>query len=127
MCYTGCPYEYGSGECAINYDKTSPEREFLRTKIQPHCLGESPLEKYLSERESIMKILNKNHKMKHSKMLIDEDTYEKICNKYGTTLKEHLAEIEKCTLNEEYVPEMRDVSIMMDVYIYITKIVRKRG
>lgn len=73
-----------------------------------------------------MKLLNKNKKLKYSKMLIDYDTYEKICEKYNTTLSEHLTRIEIYQNNPDRVPDMQDVSIMFEVYGHITKIVRKR-
>ena len=73
-----------------------------------------------------MKILNKNKKLKYSKMLIDYDTYEKICENAGTTLGEHLARLEICQNNKDITPEVQDVQIIYEVYSSITKIIRKR-
>lgn len=79
-----------------------------------------------SERVKDMKILNKNKKLKHSKMFIDLDSYRKICEKYGTTLTEHIERIERYQNKDDATPDMQDISIMYDVYMYITKVIRPR-
>ena len=69
---------------------------------------------------------DKNKKLKHSKMFIDLDSYRKICEKYGTTLTEHLERIERYQNKDDATPDMQDISIMYDVYMYITKVIRPR-
>ena len=68
-----------------------------------------------------MKILNKKNKLKYSKMFIDKGAYQKICEKYGSSLEEHLGRLEK---NSE-APDLTDLSIIYDLYHYITKIGNK--
>lgn len=128
MCYTGkCPYENYMGDCTIGCT-TIPnlEKKWLQNGVIPHCL--TPVLKLGSGERTMedMKILNKNKKMKYSKMLIDYDTYEKICVKYGTTIDEHIKKVESYQKDPESVPDMSDISIMLDVYSTITKVIRKR-
>jgi hypothetical protein len=73
-----------------------------------------------------MKILNKNKKLKYSKMFIEKEIYDKICARYGSTLKDHLNRISIGAQTEGYVPDMTDVSIMFDVYSSITKIIKPK-
>lgn len=73
-----------------------------------------------------MKILNKNKKLKYSKMFIEKETYNNICAKYGSELKDHLDRISIGAQTEGYVPDMIDVSIMFDVYSSITKIIKPK-
>lgn len=122
MCYSGCFYENFYGDCTARDVYSS----WIKHGKIPHCCN--PLEDLINNlrKEDNMKILNKNHKLKHSKMLIDLDTYEKICAKYNLPLEQHLKNIEKMQYDSDFVPSMEDVSIMMDVYSYITKIIRKR-
>lgn len=116
MCYSGrCKYETTWGDCGR-------EQFSLEDHFDPEvgCM-------WPRERKKIdMKLLNKNHKLKHSKMFIDYDTYKKICEKHGSSIDEHLARIEAGSKSDDYVPAMNDVSIMFDVYLCITKIIRKR-
>lgn len=73
-----------------------------------------------------MKILNKNKKLKRSKMFIDKKVLEKICQAKGSTLKTHMAVLEEMARNSGYVPDMTDVSIILEVYTSITKIIKER-
>lgn len=117
MCYTGkCIYEKYDGECGLNskhipFDALCYPRYEIISK---------------SERKEIMKFLNKNKKLKYSKMFIDLDTYEKICNLYGTTLDSHLKQLEEYQKQEDLVPDMMDISVMYEIYTRITKIIRQR-
>ncbi len=122
MCYSGCFYEDYYGDCTAN----DVLGVWIKHGEMPHCCN--PLEDLISNlrKEDNMKILNKNHKLKYSKMLIDLETYEKICAKYNLSLEQHLENVEKMQYDSDFVPSMGDVSIMMDVYTYITKIIRKR-
>lgn len=129
MCYTGrCKYENYFGSCTKNFN--SPNG--FTTSIEDLMSGNLPLCELITlkdifrERINDMKILNKNKKLKYSKMMIDYNTYEKICEKYGTTLNDHILQIELYQQNPELVPDMKDVSIMFEVYSHITKIIRKR-
>ena len=78
MCYTNCFYENTWGECKVD----DVCKAWLRYGVTPHCCN--PLEDliYNLRKEDNMKILNKNRKLKHSKMIIDLETYEKICAKH---------------------------------------------
>lgn len=127
MCYTGkCSYENYMGDCTIsNTTMNNLERHWFQTGLMPYCI--TSVFKGSGERiREDMKILNKNKKMKYSKMLIDYDTYEKICARYGTTIEEHTKRIESYQKNPDSIPDMADVSIMLDVYTTITKVIRKR-
>lgn len=73
-----------------------------------------------------MKILNKNGKLKYSKMFIDLDSYKKICEKYGTSLEDHIKRMELYQKQNIDTPEPGDVMIMYDVYSHITKVIRPR-
>lgn len=116
MCYSGkCKYETMYGECGRG--QFSLEDYF---DPQVGCMG--PQERIKID----MKLLNKNRKLKHSKMFIDYETYKKICEKHGSSIEGHLARIEAGSNSNDYVPAMNDVSIMFDVYLCITKIIRKR-
>lgn len=123
MCYTGkCPYEQQFGDC---------NRDFQRNPWKlgepvPLCQEGDLIYGISSERKDIMKLLNKNHKLKYSKMFIDEKTYENICTKYGTDLKSHLNRVEKYQNHQDAVPDMVDVSIIFEIYENITKVIRKR-
>lgn len=122
MCYTNCFYENMWGDCKVD----DVCKAWLRYGVTPHCCN--PLEDlvYNLRKEDNMKILNKNRKLKHSKMIIDLETYEKICAKHNLSLEQHMKNIERMQYDSDFVPSMEDVSIMMDVYSYITKIIRKR-
>lgn len=122
MCYSGkCKYEQYYGDCRwdFNLGNIPPDALCYQQKLYTRLNRES-------ERVKDMKILNKNKKLKHSKMFIDLDSYEKICEKYGTTLTEHLKKIERYQNREDATPDMQDISIMYDVYMYITKVIRPR-
>lgn len=71
-----------------------------------------------------MKILNKNNKLKRSKLFIDKKIYKQICEKHNTNLEDHLKRIEKIISFPNSVPDMEDVSIMFEIYGRITKIVK---
>ncbi len=122
MCYSGkCKYEQYYGDCGWDFnlgnvplDAPCNQQKFYA------CLNKE------SERAEYMKILNKNKKLKHSKMFIDLDSYRKICEKYGSTLEEHMKRIEYYQDKEDETPSMQDISIMYDVYIHTTKIIRPR-
>lgn len=129
MCYTGkCPYENYMGDCVLsNLNNETFFRNFLKTGLNPLCSIPDSLLKCSGERIlDTMKILNKNKKLKYSKMLIDYDTYEKICNKYGTTIEDHIKAIEAYQSNPDNMPNMSDINIVLDVYTAITKVIRKR-
>lgn len=122
MCYSGkCKYEQYYGDCGWDFNLGNVPLDALcyQQKIYT-CLNRE------SERVKNMKILNKNKKLKHSKMFIDLDSYKKICEKYGTTLTEHLERIERYQNKDDATPDMQDISIMYDVYMYITKVIRPR-
>lgn len=122
MCYSGkCKYEQYYGDCGWDFNLGDVPLDALcyQQKIYT-CLNRE------SERVKDMKILNKNKKLKHSKMFIDLDSYRKICEKYGTTLTEHLERIERYQNKDDATPDMQDISIMYDVYMYITKVIRPR-
>lgn len=122
MCYSGkCKYEQYYGDCGWNFNIGNVPLDALcyQQKIYT-CLNRE------SERVKDMKILNKNKKLKHSKMFIDLDSYRKICEKYGTTLTEHIERIERYQNKDDVTPDMQDISIMYDVYMYITKVIRPR-
>ena len=122
MCYSGkCKYEQYYGDCGWNFNIGNVPLDALcyQQKIYACLDGES-------ERVKNMKILNKNKKLKHSKMFIDLDSYRKICEKYGTTLTEHIERIERYQNKDDATPDMQDISIMYDVYMYITKVIRPR-
>ena len=122
MCYSGkCKYEQYYGDCGWDFNLGNIPLDALcyQQKIYT-CLNRE------SERVNDMKILNKNKKLKHSKMFIDLDSYRKICEKYGTTLTEHIERIECYQNKDDAIPDMQDISIMYDVYMYITKVIRPR-
>lgn len=122
MCYSGkCKYEQYYGDCGWDFNLGDVPLDALcyQQKIYTYLNRES-------ERVKDMKILNKNKKLKHSKMFIDLDSYRKICEKYGTTLTEHLERIERYQNKDDATPDMQDISIMYDVYMYITKVIRPR-
>lgn len=122
MCYSGkCKYEQYYGDCGWDFNLGNIPLDALcyQQKIYT-CLNRE------SERVNDMKILNKNKKLKHSKMFIDLDSYRKICEKYGTTLTEHIERIERYQNKDDAIPDMQDISIMYDVYMYITKVIRPR-
>ena len=122
MCYSGkCKYEQYYGDCGWDFNLGNVPLDALcyQQKIYT-CLNRE------SERVKDMKILNKNKKLKHSKMFIDLDSYRKICEKYGTTLTEHLERIERYQNKDDATPDMQDISIMYDVYMYITKVICPR-
>lgn len=124
MCYTGtCPYEDHTGECKFNGHPHGGE--WIIKKQNPQCMQPDNAN-FIAERKQDMKVLNKNNKIKYSKMLIDYDAYAKICENAGTTLNEHLRRLEKGQSNKDFVPEMMDVQIMFEVYSKITKVVHKR-
>lgn len=122
MCYSGkCKYEQYYGDCGwdLNLGNIPLDAPCNQQKFYA-CLNKE------SERAEYMKILNKNKKLKHSKMFIDLDSYRKICEKYGSTLEEHMKRIEYYQDKEDETPSMQDISIMYDVYIHTTKIIRPR-
>ena len=122
MSYSGkCKYEQYYGDCGWDFNLGNVPLDALcyQQKIYT-CLNRE------SERVKDMKILNKNKKLKHSKMFIDLDSYRKICEKYGTTLTEHIERIERYQNKDDAIPDMQDISIMYDVYMYITKVIRPR-
>lgn len=111
MCYSGrCKYETYYGECGLPCGATPPNDAVCATM----------------ERRGNMKFLNKQKKLKRSKMFIDKNVYEKICQRYGKTLKEHLAILDKAIVDPYFIPDMIDLSIMFEVYNSITKIIRER-
>lgn len=117
MCYSGkCYYEDHLGECTRNM------------KINPIKYNEPIPLCYVKKRkeDNSMKIINKNKKLKYSKMFIDKKIYEQICKDHGVDYSEHLRELELCARKPDYVPSMDTVAVMMDIYINITKIIRKR-
>ena len=118
MCYSGkCKYEQYCGDCGWNFNLGNVPQDALcyHTYLNKE-----------SERVEDMKILNKNKKLKHSKMFIDLDSYKKICEKYGTTLKEHMERIERYQDKENVTLNTQDISIMCDVYTCITKVICPR-
>lgn len=122
MCYSGkCKYEQYYGDCGWDSNLGKIPWDSLCNQ-QDHCICLSKE----SERGKYMKILNKNKKLKHSKMFIDLDSYRKICEKYGTTLTKHMKRIEYYQDEEDAIPDMQDISIIYDVYMHITKIIRPR-
>lgn len=74
-----------------------------------------------------MKILNKNHKLKFSKMFIDEKIYKQVCNKYGVGFKEHLMRL-SAIQNDFENPDLTldDLNVMSEIYLRITKVIRRR-
>lgn len=73
-----------------------------------------------------MKLLNKNKKLKYSKMFIDEKRYDTICRAYGSTLEQHTRNLEFYQAHPEATVAMEDLSIIYEVYLSITKIIRRR-
>lgn len=122
MCYSGkCKYEQYYGDCGWDFNLGNIPLDALCNQQKFYaCLNKE------SERAKYMKILNKNKKLKYSKMFIDLDSYRKICEKYGSTLEEHMKRIEYYQDKEDETPSMQDISIMYDVYIHTTKIIRSR-
>lgn len=74
-----------------------------------------------------MKILNKNRKLKFSKMFIDEKIYKQVCNKYNVDLKEHLMRLSAAQDDFEN-PDLTldDLNVMGEIYLRITKVIRRR-
>lgn len=74
-----------------------------------------------------MKILNKNRKLKFSKMFIDEKIYKQVCSKYNVDLKEHLMRLSAAQDDFENPGlTLDDLNVMGEIYLRITKVIRRR-
>ncbi len=78
-----------------------------------------------TERKEIldMKILNKQQKLKRSRLKISSKVYEDICSKRGRSYGLHLLELDRAANIPGYALENIDKEIIIDVYIRITKII----
>lgn len=72
-----------------------------------------------------MKILNKNHKLKSSKMFINEKVYKQICERRGVDFEEHLKRISTSQDGCENHLVPCDLDIIAEVFLRITKIIRR--
>lgn len=129
MCYTGkCPYETYDGECGLGFTKFNKRKNHILTYITPPpCEGEPEyiLEHKRRRKEETMKILNKNKKLKHSKMFLDLGVCDKICKKYNQTAEGHMKVMEESTKVEDYAYTHEDISIILEIYERITKVIHR--
>lgn len=72
-----------------------------------------------------MKILNKNHKLKSSKMFINEKVYKQICERRGVDFEKHLKRISTSQDGCENYLVPSDLDIIAEVFLRITKIIRR--